>query len=103
MNKMSLFNRLLIWQKFTLGFVIIGCFFLSIVVIYHFSMKQIGERYDNLINVDFNRFTLGYQLSHTLALMRDVEYNFRISPNDELAQDHQRYFKEFLDKLAQLT
>ncbi|MBF0136201.1 MAG: diguanylate cyclase [Magnetococcus sp. DMHC-1] len=100
---MNFFNRLLIWQKFTLGFIIIGFFFSGIVIVYHFSMKQVEESYEQLIDVDFTRFTLGYQISHSLAQMRDVEYNFRINPSDSLAEDHQNYFKDFLDKLARLT
>ena len=83
---MNLFNRLLIWQKFTLGFVIVGLFFFSIVAIYHFSMKQIGESYERLLTVDKTRFTLGYQLSNTLALMRDVEYTFLINPNNDISE-----------------
>ncbi|MBF0127518.1 MAG: diguanylate cyclase [Magnetococcales bacterium] len=100
---MNLFNRLLIWQKFTLGFMVIVSFFFGIVVVYHFSMKQVGENYERLIAEDFTRFTLGYQLSHNLSLMRDVEYNFRLAPNDTLTEDHQKYFNEFLEKLDQLT
>ncbi|MBF0427343.1 MAG: diguanylate cyclase [Magnetococcales bacterium] len=100
---MNLFNRLLIWQKFTLGFVVIASFFIGIVFFYHISMKELGENYEELISKDFTRFSLGSELSHKLALMRDVEYNFRLSPKNSLAEDHQNYFKEFQDKLLQLT
>ncbi|MBF0161132.1 MAG: diguanylate cyclase [Magnetococcales bacterium] len=35
--------------------------------------------------------------------MRDVEYNFRITPKDELSEDHQNYYNDFLEKLVKLT
>ncbi|MBF0341282.1 MAG: diguanylate cyclase [Magnetococcales bacterium] len=100
---MAFLNRLLIWQKFALGFAAIASFFFTIVFVYHFSVTQIGENYERLIDKDFTRYTLGFQLSHTLAQLRDIEYNFRIAPNDILAEDHQKYFQDFLEKLKKLT
>ncbi|MBF0126200.1 MAG: HAMP domain-containing protein [Magnetococcales bacterium] len=100
---MSLFNRLLIWQKFAFGFVVIASFFFGIVFVYHFSMKQVVDDYQDFINEDITRFTLGYQLSHALSLMREVEYNFRIAPNEALVKDHQHHLKDFLGKLERLT
>ncbi|MBF0295727.1 MAG: diguanylate cyclase [Magnetococcales bacterium] len=100
---MNIFNRLYIWQKFTLGFMIIAGFFIGLVFVYQTGMRQIEASYETLISEDFARFSIGFQLSHTLAMMRDVEYNFRLAPTEELAEDHQKYYKEFLEKLEKLT
>ncbi|MBF0154796.1 MAG: diguanylate cyclase [Magnetococcales bacterium] len=100
---MNLFNRLLIWQKFTLGFVVIACFFIGIVTVYHFSMNQVVEDYEHLIDEDFSRYKIGSELLHKLTMVRNVEYNFRLTPGNELAEDHLRSFNEFLEVLQKLA
>ena len=100
---MNPFNRLLIWQKFTLGFMVVGLFFFGIVLIYHSSIKQVDDNYERLHAVDGAMFAIGNQLSNTLSLMREVEYAFQLNPSDTLSEVHQRHFTDFLSKLKRLT